>query len=156
MEWPIKRSLVEYVRGAAGGTCTCAEGAAEIMPGNFRFQAHSSTFDRNTVTGILRFRGTLHFRGHHGMLSVVIADPWLECTPGGTVVSIIDPARLPDRRRRKVFATLGPAALRLDEKGGTLLSWADPRPRLHDWGAMLFHDAYAEGTELDPVRVRIS
>jgi hypothetical protein len=156
MEWSIKRSLVSYVRGMADGTCTCTEGAEETMPGVFRFSADpGGGFDEKTATGTLKFQGTLHFRGHHGMLSVVIADPWLECTAEGTLLSIVDPARFPDRCRRKGFATLGSAALEPDPQGRRLLSWADPNPRLQDWGAMLFHDAYPEGTELDPIRVGV-
>lgn len=156
LEWPIKRSLVDYVRGMAEGTCVCEGGVAELRPGVFRFPLDSGNdFDERRATGTLRFQGSLHFRGHHGLLSVVITDPWLECTAEGTRLSIVDPARLPDRTRRKVFATLEIVGLTADEEGRKALHWSDSGPRLTDWGAMLFHDAYPEGTKLDPLRVTL-
>jgi hypothetical protein len=155
--WPIKTSFVQYIRGMADGICQVQDGADESASGAFVFpSADLAPPDVDPRRGVVfRFRGTVRFTGHHGMLSVVIADPWLECGPESTVLSVVEPTRLPDRSRRRPLATLDP--VHASPSGGVPEGWPewdDPAPRLEDWGAMLFHDVYPLGSRLDPIRIQ--
>lgn len=45
--------------------------------------------------GIQKFRGQARHSGHHGMMSLSIADPWLEFGADGVVLSVADLQRAP-------------------------------------------------------------
>lgn len=91
LHWPVKRSLVDYVRAQPDGRVEAGDGAREV-DGAFVFAAAGSG----------RFRGRVVLTAHHGMLRVVLADPSLEPAEAPTQLWIDDgQGRLP-------FAALAP------------------------------------------------
>ena len=73
--WGVRRSFVDYVYGTGGGV-EIGEGAGTIGTGEYYFKlADASGFDAGTGRGTVRFRGSVRFHGHHGLMSVEIADP---------------------------------------------------------------------------------
>ncbi|WP_156138603.1 HtaA domain-containing protein [Microbacterium mangrovi] len=131
--WAIKGSLVGYVRGMADGEIAL-DGAAEDASG-FRFREAPES-----EPAVRRFTGRVRFTGHNGMMRVVIADPWVEASGPGAVLSIADPD---DPAARLPFARI--AAFDGVRASGTTLT-AD--------GADLFFGPYREGTELDDPRLQ--
>lgn len=129
LAWSVKDSFVGYVRGMTDGRIVL-EGATDLGEA-FGFPA-TDTPDR--------FSGRVTFSGHHGMMRVVIAEPWIEPAADAWMLSIADPD---DPGQRLPFARIA----RFDgaTASGTTLT-AD--------GADLFFGPYREGTELDDPRVR--
>jgi hypothetical protein len=127
LAWGVRRSFVDYVQ-RVGGTVSFG-GAAFWHDGAFRFPAERGHSDR--------FSGEVLFSAHGGLLSVEIADPWLEENRGVLVLTVADFARA----HRLPIAEL--------ERGG---GWAGPHStRITEAGSILLGGTYPVGTELDPV-----
>jgi hypothetical protein len=143
--WGVKQSFRGYVAMAGGETAVSAPAEAAGDDG-FVFPAAPGgdlafgPDGRPQGTG--RFAGGVRFTAHGGMLSVALADPWIEAGRG--VLSIADAAG-----RRVDFATLGPATAEPD--GAVVLPIAITLD-----GMMILGDHYPPGTALDPVRLRLS
>lgn len=146
LSWGVKQSFRGYME-AAGGTVAVDGGAERAPDGTFLFpQGPQSTLARGAdgrLTGAGRFAGQVSFNAHGGMLNVVLAEPGVEATDAGLVLTVADgPAR------RVVFAKLDAAAMET-EADGTL---ALPAAITLD-GMFILGDHYPPGTVLDPVRV---
>jgi hypothetical protein len=153
LQWGVKNSFVRYVRAMADGICTPSGGAQEAPGGAFVFPSphpEPGPPPEPAPPGAMtwRFTGELHFGAHGGVLGVVIADPWIILSETTAELTIVDDAR---PSARIVFATGHRHDFARDGDGVGFL-W--PAPFLSDRGAMIFHDAYPEGTALDPVLVR--
>ena len=136
--WGVKESFRRYVE-MSGGEASTAGGAAQAADGTFTFAATADSdlaVDGDALSGTGRFAGTVGFKAHGGMLSVRLADPWVEAVDGGWVLSVAETAT-----RRTAIAKLAPA------DGGTLEAVITLD------GMQLIGDHYPPGTPLDPVRL---
>lgn len=124
LDWRIKASLLDYVRGMGDGTVEATDGAESTDTG-LRFPR----------TAGLAFRGAVTLTAHGGMLRVTIADPAIVKTPTGWAIEIADPHDLLSRMR---FATI--AVFDGEHASGTALTQD---------GADLFFGPYARGTAID-------
>ncbi|GAA1420289.1 HtaA domain-containing protein [Agrococcus citreus] len=124
LDWGIKASLLDYVRGMGDGTVEAAEGAEATETG-LRFPRAIG----------LAFRGSVTLTAHGGMMRVTIADPSIVETSAGWAIEIADPD---DPSRRMAFATI--AAFDGTRASGTALTQD---------GADLFFGPYERGTALD-------
>lgn len=138
LEWGVKQSLRAYVEGS-GGAIAAEAGAARTDDGGFAFEAADDSdlaLSGGALSGTGRFRGRVAFQAHGGLLSVTLADPWIEPAGDGWVLSI---AETPSRRT--AIAKLGPPHDGALEAVTTLD------------GMMILGDHYPPGTVLDPVRL---
>lgn len=146
LTWGVKQSFRSYVE-MSGGTTTAADGAAPMPAGPIAFEpAPDSDLEVDAAgvfSGTGRFRGRVTFQAHGGMLSVTLADPWVEATAEGLVLTI---AETPTRR--SAIAKLDAGAVRRAEDGALEL----PAAITLD-GMMILGDHYPPGTPLDPVRL---
>lgn len=133
--WGIKASLLAYVNGMPDGRVELAE--VEEQGGRFHF-AQDREADR-ADPAVRHFAGAVTLVGHHGLMRVVLADPWLRPTASGAALSVADPDVV---GARLAFARIERWAEGV-ASGTTLTSE----------GADLFFGPYAEGTELDDPRV---
>lgn len=97
---------------------------------------------------VLRFQGDVRLVGHAGLLFVMLKDPWVEFTPDGAVLTVVDVEHWPDTSMRMPLAVLEPAEP-VDGQGVRV--WADVPARLTEQGVELFNEQYAAGQPLDPV-----
>jgi hypothetical protein len=148
LTWGLKRSFIRYISTLPDGTHTETAGATLEPPSLFRFLPTGSDLDPTTRLGTMRFRGEVRLGGHHGMLGVLIADPWVEMTAGGAVLSIVDARHWPDRARRVALAALVPERPAETPDG---LVWGPVAAHLTAEGADVFGGQYAAGEEMDPV-----
>jgi len=140
LRWRIKLSFLRYVTRMPDGRCSVTDGAAVAEEEAFHFSpAPGSAFDPGTLSGDLRFRGDVRFAGHHGLLFVQIADPWLTVDRGAATLSI---AVASDR--------IALAALRLERGPGPYLG---TDVRLTEDGSDLFNAVYPAGELLDDLTV---
>ena len=148
LEWGVKQSFRGYVE-AAGGTIEAGGGAAKSADGGFAFAASAEPGlhldPAGRPQGQATFPGELTFKAHGGMLSVFIADPAIEITDGGAVLTVADH---PSRDRRVEFARLDLDAAARDESGALVIPAA-----LAMWGCQILGDHYPARTPLDPVRL---
>ena len=128
LEWGIKASLLDYVRGMGDGSVE-ATGGASVTDAGIRFPS----------AGSLAFAGAVTLTAHGGMLHVTIADPAIVETPAGWTLEIADPD---DPSRRMAFATI--AAFDGRRASGTALTQD---------GADLFFGPYQRGTAIDDPRI---
>ncbi|ERG64725.1 hypothetical protein L332_09730 [Agrococcus pavilionensis RW1] len=128
LDWGIKASLLDYVRGRGAGTVE-AGGGATAEGDRFRFPA----------AGEGAFLGSVTLTAHSGMLRLVIADPAIVRSPEGWLLEIADPH---EPGERLAFATI--AAFDGERASGTALTQD---------GADLFFGPYEAGTPLDDPRV---
>lgn len=134
--WPIKASLLEYVRGMSDGAVHL-DGVEESARG-YVFPASAGE------TSGHRFTGSVRLRGHGGLLDVLFRDPAIEPRGDGWVLTIADPD---DPAQRVPFATLDalePAAGELRGRG----------TRLTAPGADFFFGPYTLGTPFDDPIIR--
>ena len=151
LTWGLKRSFIRYISTLPDGGHQETDGASLTDGSSFHFApAPGATYDPATGTGILTFRGDVRLTGHHGMLFVMVADPWIEFRDGAAVLSVIDSRHWPDRDTRLPLATLAPAAPSVSDAG---LVWAETPAHLSEAGQAVFNDQYGAGEELDPVFV---
>ncbi len=149
LTWGLKRSFVRYLSFLPDGGHSEADGASLVHGNFFHFEpAEGSSYDPATRTGTLRFRGDVRLTGHHGMLFVMIADPWVEVRDGVGVLSVVDHRQWPDRSHRLVLATLEVAA---PARAGAAWVWPETAAALAADAQWLFNDQYAPGEELDPI-----
>jgi Htaa len=90
LHWGLKRRFLQYLAGMPDGQCSVSDGAV-LAPGPvfvFPADARSPTGATGDST-LLRFRGDLRFKGHHGFLAVRLADPWLEITGSSGTLTVL-------------------------------------------------------------------
>ena len=141
LHWGVKTSFRGYV--AMMGGVTDVGGGAELTPdGDLGLAGDGS------LTGHGRFSGEVRFEAHGGMLKVFLADPAIEITQTGAVLTVADSAA---RTRRVEIAKLDLAALANGEAGGPLI----PTSLTMD-GSFLLGDHYPPTTALDPAQLAVA
>ena len=104
----------------------------------------------------------MRLSGHHGMMSLFVADPWLEFGAAGAVLSVADPQRAPGGGARLELLRLavpaktgssgtGTAGLEPAAPGFAGTGWKELRAQLAPAAVELFNGQYAAGEEMDPV-----
>lgn len=159
LRWGIKRSFVSYLSRLPDCRVS-AEGGATIVSGSyFQFvrdtEAGADALSAPGVTEILKFRGVARLSGHHDMLHVVVADPWVELGAGGAVLSVVDPRTEPGSGARlellRLAVPAGSAASGSDGLGQGGVDWAEMPAGLAPAAVELFNGQYAVGEEMDPL-----
>jgi hypothetical protein len=135
MRWAVKRQFLRYIARMPDGRCSVTDGAT-VAGDEFLFESDASSA---TEPGVLKYRGDVRFSGHHGLLFLRIADPWLETRDGAVTLTI---AADPDR------VTLATLEIRPDTHGR-----AGVDLRLTEAGSELFNQVYPAGSPLDDLAV---
>lgn len=148
LHWGVKQSFRGYV--AMMGGVTEVSGGAEIAPdGGFTFPAAPDSDLAMGADGALigqgRFLGNVRFEAHGGMLKVCLADPALEITEAGAVLTVADS---PAGTRRVGIAKLDLTLASAGEADSPSI----PTSLTVD-GSFLLGDHYPPTTVLDPVRL---
>ena len=150
LSWGVKQSFRAYVEGAGGKTET-SDGAERTADGGFTFAAgpdSTLTLDEGgKLTGRGTFLGVVQFEAHGGMLKVCLADPILEITDAGAVLTVADHV---SRTYRLEAAKLDLAAATTESSGEVALPAA-----LMMFGCQWLGDHYPAGTPLDVVRLGV-
>lgn len=150
LSWGIKQSFTRYVDSMPDGKRGAGYGATEAEPGIYFFELEDvSDYDAAAGKGIIKYRGDVRFAGHHGMLFVMIVDPWIDFRESTVVLTVLDAERWPKRDRRIELATLS-----LGESATAQLPahWTHMDARLTQDGSAVFNDVYRVGEILEPVR----
>jgi hypothetical protein len=150
LSWGVKSSFTHYIDSMPDGRRGAGHGATEAGDGVYFFELDdASGYDPALRAGIIKYRGDLRYKGHGGMLFVMVVDPWIEFREAGTVLTAIDAEHWPNRERRIELATLAPAAsgeVRLPQ------GWGQWDARLTPDGVEVFNGVYPVGELLEPVR----
>jgi Htaa len=151
LSWGLKQSFRAYVE-SAGGTIETAEGALRAADGVFIFASAPGDGLKlgadGRPEGVGRFVGEVRCEAHGGMLKVFLADPSLEISPAGAVVTVADTKA---RDRRVELAQLDLAAATGADDG----EWVIPAKLARD-GWQVLGDHYPPSTPLDPVRLKLA
>ncbi len=147
--WGLKQSFRNYIKnGPAQGSIEPGDGAS----GEFNFPLDSGQAFDAANPGTLRFKGSVHFTGHHGQLDVTIANPVVSFTSATTGVLRVDVkskamgANEVTDYGQVEFATLSGLQMN-DAEGGVSLSASTVK--LTAAGAQGFAGFYREGEDLD-------
>ncbi|HEY9218841.1 MAG TPA: HtaA domain-containing protein [Phenylobacterium sp.] len=147
LTWGVKQSFRNYVE-AVGGAIATAAGAERAADGAFTFSAAPGVSLELTagtsLIGAGAFVGEVRFEAHGGMLSVSFADPAVEISPTGGVLTVAD-RKVPGLRLEIVRLDVAAA-----QRAGAEL--VIPAAATLD-GMQLLGDHYPPGTVLDPVRL---
>jgi hypothetical protein len=150
LSWGVKGSFTRYIDSMPDGRRGAGYGATDTGHGVYFFELDdASGYDPARRKGLIKYRGDLRYKGHEGMLFVMIVDPWIEFREAGAVLTVIDAEHWPDREHRIELATLvpvGPGADRLPE------GWEQWEAQLLPAGVEVFNGVYAIGELLEPVR----
>ena len=150
LSWGVKHSFRTYVESSGGSTETGA-GAERATDGAFVFAAAAGDGLRLGADGKLAgrggFLGEVRFEAHGGMLKVCLADPILEITEAGGVLTVADH---PTRTYRLEAAKLDLTAVTTDPSGHLVLP-----ATLLMFGCQWLGDHYPAGTALDEVRLTV-
>ncbi|GAA1242316.1 hypothetical protein GCM10009676_29570 [Prauserella halophila] len=157
LTWGLKRSFVAYVSRLRDGGCGAKDGGSVVDGSFFHFEpavgegaagASGTGSAAHAAGDVLRFQGDVRLVGHAGLLFVMLKDPWVEFTPDGAVLTVVDVEHWPDTSVRMPLATLEPADPVADQG---LRVWSGVPARLTEQGVELFDEQYAAGLPLDPV-----
>ncbi|TFC70953.1 hypothetical protein E3O45_15475 [Cryobacterium sp. TMS1-20-1] len=153
MVWGVKASFLGYLLRMPGSRQKTCFGAGELDTGEFYFSLEDdSSFDRLTMTGLLKFRGLVELRAHGGMLNVQLINPWLDISVRQTVLSVIDRAQPVDSDDRVELVTVAMPAPTTD---GETVMWSAAETYLVDTAVPIFNDVYRPREPFDPITVRI-
>lgn len=153
LRWAIKASFLSYARRLPDCQVFVREGAG-YHNGRFHFPpAPDSEYDPATDAGTLRFAGDVRVIGHHGMLHVMIQDPWLEIDGRRGTLTVADPDYHPDRSRRLALVELS-MATPAEVIGHR--EWRRISTALRPEATALFGNTYAPGEAFDPVDVTVA
>jgi hypothetical protein len=146
LSWGVKASFRSYVE-AVGGTIHLSDGATRAEDGSFVFRAvpggDLTIASDGSVTGAMRFQGTITFDAHGGMLKATLTELGLEVGSEGLVLTALE---APLNRDRCVIAKLGLVEVAPDD--AVTLS-----AEITLDGMNQIADNYPPGTELDPLRL---
>jgi Htaa len=150
LSWGVKGSFTRYIDSMPDGRRGAGHGATEAGYGVYFFELDdASGYDPARRKGIVKYRGDLRYKGHGGMLFVMIADPWVEFREAGAALTIIDAEHWPNKERRIELATLVPGE---SDTGRFPRGWEQWDAQLTPAGAEVFNSVYAVGDLLEPVR----
>ncbi|MFL4480498.1 HtaA domain-containing protein [Paeniglutamicibacter sp. ORCA_105] len=149
LSWGVKSSFTRYIDTMPDGRRGAGHGATEAGDGVYFFELEdASGFDPSSPEGIVKYRGDLRYKGHQGMLFVMIVDPWIEFRDTGAVLTAVDAERWPNKEHRIELATLAPGA---PAAGRLPRGWALMDARLTPAGVEVFNGVYGVGERLEPV-----
>lgn len=147
LRWGIKRSFINYLSRLPDGSVSADSGASIVSGSFFQFEPDGRGDGPPAEPDVLKFRGEVRLSGHHGMMSLSVADPWIEFTAGGAVLSIVDPEQGPGGSGRV-------ALLRLAAGGAPGIpgtDWNEVPARLAPGAVGLFNGQYDAGEDMDAV-----
>ena len=149
LSWGVKGSFTRYIDSMPDGRRGAGHGATEAGEGVYFFELEdASGFDPAVPGGIAKYRGDVRYKGHQGMLFVMIVDPWIEFRDTGAVLTVVDAERWPGKEHRIELATLDPC----EPTAGRLpRGWAQMDARLTPAGVEVFNGVYGVGEQLEPV-----
>ncbi len=146
LTWGVKASFRGYVE-AVGGSVTLEDGATQNEDGTFAFEAvpggDLTIAADGGATGSMRFRGSITFNAHGGMLKSTLAELGLEVGDEGLILTVLD---APMNKDRCTIAKLGSVEVGSD---GSMIIGAE----ITLDGMYQIADNYPPGTELDPLRL---
>jgi hypothetical protein len=144
LSWGVKASFRGYVEGV-GGSIKTSGGATRTEEGAFLFEAipggNLTISPDGSAIGAIKFKGTVVFNAHGGMLDSTLTELAIESTDEGLVVTVLE---APANDDRCAVATLGPIEVKPD---GTVTMGS----QITIDGMYQIADNYPPGTELDPV-----
>lgn len=148
LHWSIKASFVRYILGMQDGLYAITEDATVSPDFVFTYPVKDvSKFDPVTGLGTLSFGGAVRFGGHGGALYVMIADPIVEITVTGAVLS----AKVDNDGERLSLVTLDSGTTHTATP-----SWDSVPTFLTANGASLFIGQYPAGTPFDPLNITLA
>ncbi|WP_182263074.1 HtaA domain-containing protein [Rhodococcus sp. UFZ-B548] len=152
--WRLKPSFLSYLTRTPGAQTLVNGGAGTTSTGDFYFQlTDSSDFNRSTGLGTLKFRGQVRFTAHHGMLFVLIADPWVVFGAETTIMSVVDVEGYPDTHRMIPLVTLSKVDAVVI---GDTVSWTATPTHLASGAAHVFNDVYPVGEPFGSMDIRMN
>jgi hypothetical protein len=157
VDWGIKESFRNYIKGGAAGEIEVSGGAVEAADGTFKFPVGAGSYDTKTHLTEVEATGTVHFTGHAGALDMTFSDPRVVLgTESGALFADVHSKSLTPGGAEDFpgveFATLdtsgvapvfGAESVRLDAIPTTLTAA----------GAEAFAGFYSAGAALDPLGV---
>jgi hypothetical protein len=78
LTWGIRTSFTSYLRGPIANGSWKLSGGANWNGSAFTFPLTSGSFDPATKSGSLKYSGSVHMTGHHGILDMTLAEPSLQ------------------------------------------------------------------------------
>jgi hypothetical protein len=148
--WGVKDTFIEYVSSLSDGVISPFGGAEEFpQAGHNEWVFPFTRQEADDSTLRVEFGGELRFRGHHGMLLVILMTPWLTFSGDEATLSVVDVAAWPDMTQRQVIAR-GHVSWGSDTTGNTDVSVT---LSLTEDAVELFNEVYAPGTALAPARL---
>src|SRR5262245_34399970 len=136
--WEVKSSFVRYVTGVGGSIEASAPASITDTCFSFPWEAAPST---DTARRVLKFRGTVTFAAHQGLMRLAITDPWIDLDAEHGQLSVAAGTA----GGRIALADLDVPAVIGDED---LLRWTSASARLTEDGVAAFDYNYPAGTGL--------
>lgn len=148
LAWGVKTSFLAYLQGLEDLQITTNDGVRVNETGDlFTFPFAAST-ELSDGRRRLEFDGDLRLKAHGGMLLVIFMKPWLEITPDGAELSVVDLMAWPDTSRREVIA-VSTEEYRFAESSDFEIPM-----QLTAAGVETFNNVYPPGAALAPAVVR--
>ncbi|MDR6688769.1 hypothetical protein J2Y41_004365 [Arthrobacter sp. 1088] len=147
LTWAVRDSLLRYVTVVARGSYTVEGGATITTDGAFAFPLRRAV--QTDGQWHLSFAGSVRLTAHHGFLDVLIADPELVTGHEGGMLSA----------RTNVDGTttlIAATDAEVPQHSDVDLAWTANDVHLLESGVELFGGVYPAGTDLAPLKVRVS
>jgi hypothetical protein len=155
LRWGVKATFLHYLARTPGTRVSVGGGAGYLETGEFTFPAARYVDpDPEFRGGIVQFEGDVRFVGHGGLMSVGLAEPWIELDRCRARLSF---AHDGGHGEAGMPARVALADLEWDvaERGEGSSGWRTASASLLPAGGPVFNDVYGVGEPLAPVRVRL-
>lgn len=154
LRWGIKRSFISYLSRLPDGSVSAEAGASIVSGSYFQFEPEGGgpAVGAAAPAEVRKFRGQVRLSGHHGMMSLYVADPWLEFGGAGAVLSVADPQQPAGSGGRLELLRLAVPVwpeVGWPDPAGT--DWRELPARLSPAAVEFFNGQYEAGEEMDPV-----
>lgn len=150
--WGIKGSFLSYLMRMPDLKSSVTK-AAVTSGGGFFFPLSSQhEYDPSTGQGTLKFEGDVRFSGHHGMLFVMFANPWVTFEDDRATLCFADPASHPALDQRLPMADL---SMRGWSEHLGARAWPGTPAVLREDALEFFNGVYPAGEPMEPVDIRV-
>lgn len=152
LHWGIKTSFLEYIARMPDGRASVTDGAVFLDGSVAAFEPDPRVGPGDGLDAeppFWAFRGDVRFAGHHGMLYVRIADPWISVRNGRGELTVLDP----DDPATQPRLPLARFTLEQHHLPGDLHAWLARDVHLTEQGTGLFNDVYAAGEPFEPLAI---
>ena len=153
LTWGIRTSFTSYLRGPIAKGSWQLSGGANWNGSAFTFPLTSGSYDPATKSGSVKYSGSVHMTGHHGILDMTLAEPSLEIK-GSTGHLYLDVKSSSMDGKKTSYGRVDFATFQVSTSGNSAIKGSSVK--LTATGAKAFAGFYKAGEPMNPLSTNLT